>query len=466
MALRLPSYGIEIVEGVPGSGKTFVCVDWMLTEVMVHRRPVFTNLPVKFRVFRKYVKNRHGENVANLIQPLTREHFIAFVERAKLYMDWRERLLTEAQQKRQFLSEVELDRRWVDEHGEDLWSDQGDGRKANWIPVCSALFIDEIHKWFPQAKQKDESGELLAYTSMHRHFLHRFICISQHRMNITISVRRMAEKFWKVHNRSEDKLAWNIRFKHLGLKAFGYEAWTESAEALPVHHEGHRPFASFTIVANGPRGRLLFRLYNSFTGSKSPRKLVERMKEVRTEAGLTKSGHTREELEMFSKRMRKRMARRASFGWRWTRRLFFACIVGTLGFGVGRGISALKTENKADATQLQATQPVERTLADWPVITSITANHVRLGKDRVRVGETYRDALLVRAEPQSRLSAWVLDGVAWIYAVGQPEPIRVGSRADLERLAGGFSERGQASAGGADPGRAPQPPVEPGDVLR
>ena len=73
------STGIELVTGIPGSGKSFHMVERLVDWVLKEQRPVYTNLPLCWRVLRKYLKIKGGEHCAGLIHELTEERFNTFI---------------------------------------------------------------------------------------------------------------------------------------------------------------------------------------------------------------------------------------------------------------------------------------------------------------------------------------------------------------------------------------------------
>ena len=58
-------YGVEIIHGLMGSGKSFFAVRRALSMVEEARRPLYTNLPMKWAVVRKYLRLRGGSDLAN-----------------------------------------------------------------------------------------------------------------------------------------------------------------------------------------------------------------------------------------------------------------------------------------------------------------------------------------------------------------------------------------------------------------
>jgi len=274
-----PSYGIEVVEGRPGSGKSFFGVGRVLEAVTEQRRPVYTNLPLHMRVFRRWLRSRYGADVANLVRPLTPEHFTKFLARQAARNRFLDRLAGSG------LSNSEKVKLWYQGNGPDVDS----GTEANWISAFAMIIIDEAHHWYPQHAQRAEDPFLLTYLTMIRHHLHHLYVMTQDRMQVSITFRRLAAFYWHVRHRASDKLAWGLRLGHFGVNAFAYAKYTpEQEEARSA--EGAEPTHQETVFPWLPSERWKFRLYNSFTHLGSPRELQRQLKSIRESAGLLGNG--------------------------------------------------------------------------------------------------------------------------------------------------------------------------------
>jgi hypothetical protein len=295
---RPPAVGIEIIEGLPGSGKSFFAMKRLIDTVRIDKRPIYTNLPVRWRVFRQWLRNRGreiaagkpesaqrvvGEALANLIVPLTREHFERFIERQKKLSDMRDAYKTRCfQLKRPFRSgrfeRHVQNRRFLGPHILH-------GPNANWIPFAARIVIDEAHKWYSMQNQKNETASLLAYLTMHRHHVHDIWLITQDAMQVSISFRRLARHYWRVRERGDDPIAWGVKLKDIGFRGFAYERYT--AEALEARSkEMSAPSEMRTIFPWLPSERWIFRLYESYTHVGSPRQMRKQLQAVREAAGI------------------------------------------------------------------------------------------------------------------------------------------------------------------------------------
>lgn len=424
---EIPAVGIEIIQGEPGSGKSFVALRWCLQAVIKERRPVFTNLPIKWRVLRVWLRNRYGQEVANLINPLTQDHFTLFVRRAAAHRDFKNECIDEAHKQGRMISDAEIQRRFIEEYGEHRIRDdpQDDRKKANWITPASLIIVDEMQNWFPQAKQKEESPALLQYLAMHRHMMHKFICITQDRMMISISIRRLAHAIWLVHNRAKERIFPRIpiTFGNFGLTAFAYRGYTSVALDLPPHNPHSQPFANFVLYpAFYPH---LFRLYSSFTSFSSPHALLAQMKNARIQAGLSESGTT--PIEERRMAIRQSRAFRAVRGFRrLSFRLVKFCVIvlvaAAIGFAIGHTPA---TEEVEETPDVQTYEPPPGELQ------VVTPQFTRINGQRVRPGSAWNGFLVYPVSSRHRVCMLVgPDGVSWSWTVGAA-PIRLGTLDDL-----------------------------------
>lgn len=434
----LPTFGVEIVEGPPGSGKSFVCAKWVLDWVIKERRPVFTNLPFRWRVLREWLRRRYGVEVANLIHELTPEHLLAFMRRAKERKDFRDALQKQARQRGEDIPGDTLNRLWYEHAGPDRLRTTGDDpdQQANWIGEGSVVLVDEIQNIYPMQKQADEGPELREYLSMHRHFMHRFIACSQDRMLISNTIRKVAEKYWKVHNRAKDRLVWGIRFEHLGFTAFGYTAHTKASESFPAWDERSRPYAEFTVIASLPQHRWIFRIYTSYTAEKSPRRLLKKIEDVRQQAGLTRSGHTPTEVEAIMKKRRPLTRRAKAFRAvrRGVRRLAVTAFVVGMGVLIGLAINPPAPPAETETNEVLQHQPPPGTLR---VVSPTFARIVDPESRSLRLapGDRYGPYQLRLLHPPDRLALFVDTRTGVLYAWrAREDPERLGTVDDLRSI--------------------------------
>lgn len=441
--VKLPECGtVTIVEGLMGAGKSFWCVGEVLRILEYERRPVYTNLPLRWLVFRQYLRLKGGAKLAGLVHPLSREHFAAFCERQHARMLLRERMKARKQQRGQRWSEARFDRVWVRVAGPDVL----EGPRANWIEATACIFIDEVRHWYPMEDQKSEDARALAgYLAMLRHHLHRLVVVSQDRMQVAIAFRRLAQRYVQVRQRGEDTIAWGIRFKHLGIKAIGWGEWTAEQESSPGSMEGTRPIRQGTIVHWAPWERWRFRLYDSFTHVGGVRRLRRQLNAARVRAGLPAEGGYRERERLTrGERMRRWLRRGVRWG-TWATLLVVGMVVGVSLVGPGAA-----PEAAADGGSRVQAVAEARVPGPWFSIQGASHAGVIVGGRFVPVGGRVETFELLAADETG--SVWG-DGVGhvWVRARGDDGPRHLGhvkyAVDTLRRLA-----RVEAD-GGAEPSR-------------
>lgn len=249
---KVPETGIYLVHGQPGSGKSYGAVKQIIDEVVKSRRIVYTNLPLRFKTMRAYLSlraradlrlDRHDARRLGLfVRPLTEAHFLAFCRRLRAIDRKAGEILRETggnsfSELPEFAERKarEAARQWVSDNVVEELDDQKKpytvggpeiltGRGANWIPPMAALYIDELHKWFPNATVSKEPGEVLAYTSMHRHMMHKVVCLTQDVANVSVSFRRMAVEFCTVRNLKQTQFLWGTKWPVLVMTSTRYYA--------------------------------------------------------------------------------------------------------------------------------------------------------------------------------------------------------------------------------------------------
>lgn len=313
---------LEIFEGKMGAGKSYFAVRRMFEVLTQQARPIYTNLPIKWRVLRKYMRDRHGDEIANLVHELTERHWRAFLRRQHQFAEFKvevERLrpcdmkpdqLQElhaacekhyaqhppslhklAGQEKLFVKQIIA---WFDyKHGAPIY----DGPDANHIPPSAVIIIDEVQKWHPMLNQsRDKDREyLLSYITMSRHHAHWIWVLTQDAMNISIEFRRLAHHIWTIWNRYEDEILGPLRFKHLGMRAMGYARFSPDEYAKQQQFLGtdkkKLSIEMFTIITTLPWSKLIYRFYSSETHLGSRRQLQKTLEEGRKLAGVTSYGH-------------------------------------------------------------------------------------------------------------------------------------------------------------------------------
>lgn len=418
----IPEYGVSVVSGEIGSGKSYVCVQWIIEQLSVHRRPVFTNMPLRLPVFRKYLRIKFGDEIANLLHTLTEEHFRSFIRRGSHYREYRDSLRTNARLNNCSISDREIEERYTLENGPHrLRDDPSDSsKKANWILPGSVVILDEFQIWFPQQSQKHEDPALQKYLTLSRHMLHKLVFVTQDPMLITIAVRRLTRYFWQVYNRGDQKLVAFIRFRHLGIHAFGYSCWTAQTLSLPPNHEQRKPIANFTIY---PRLQpVIFRLYDSFTSTSSPHALIASIRKARVDAGLNPSGLTPSEQQAMA--LREKPSHKVARGfrrfvWRFVRRVVLVTLCVLIGYGLAyRSSDEREVIHAPDAPPSASLQVV-------------TPQFVRIDGERIRPGMEWKGFTIYPISASSRVAMLIgPDGVSWSWTVGS-SPVRLGTLDDL-----------------------------------
>lgn len=444
-------YGVEIIHGLMGSGKSFFAVRRCILVALTTRRPIYTNLPIKFRVMRRYMRTRGGPEVSNLIRQLDESHWRAFLARQNRFAKFREGLkkttpadLTEEQVAvisaacDMTPEAVRRLPRLMDRHLAAWFAKVDgppilDGPDANWIPPTAVIVLDEVQHWHPMSKQAHDPNrdDLLAYLTMIRHHCQWLWVITQDPTRIAIEFRRLSRYYWRVWDRGEDRLAWGVRFKHLRIKAMGYECATIDQLENRNPDNGSR-VERFTIIPKFPRNAVIFRLYQSHTNIVSPRAMMRDLKRAREYAGLSSSGHSHAEIQAM--RAAKEGVRRVSMlrrVGRLGRKCAVLLVVGVVCTGLGMSMGGGKPE-VADEVAGDVAEVVEPLV--WPEWTGIGAAPWVGGK-RLAVGDRLNARAVVDyIHPGGRKFVVRVDGVEWwLWEWPAKQPVRVGTVEDIRR---------------------------------
>lgn len=473
--VRLPEYGVIGVEGLPGSGKSYFLTRNIISIILEQRRPVYTNCPLKWRVIRQYLRTRGGAECANLLHDLTKEHFIAFCERQKA----REEFIAGARGFRDLRRSVaSLGVQFVEQYGPDVLDQraameagyrswlQGQGVSdtperecqytrlvragevkapvPNWIPGGAVIVIDEVHHWFPESQQrgKGEPAALQAYITMHRHHCHQVWWASQARMQVSLTFRRNTAYLWQVRNLREDRLAWGLKFKHLGISGFGYAKWSgDQLESRALENE--RPLDNDVILPWLPWNQVYFRLYSSFTHVASAAEIARQLRKAQADAGLV----ARHEVRPFVQKPK------GSFMGRVGKVALLSGLFCT-GCGVAYVAGGARAPEKpAESVVAEPVAPLE-----WPKLEGIGDGFIRAERGKVGEGEAMRNgALLVKASRKAGVAVLVARGDVFVWKLRAPVPNRLGTvdevRASIHELAvqrfGGGPGEQAATEGGA-----------------
>jgi hypothetical protein len=447
--------GVQMIEGRPGSGKSFFLVRECAKIVLQDARPIYTNLPLKWRVFERYLKHKGGERTANLLHPLTREHFHRFCVRQQARQEFREKLKRMRRPGEPFLSRAELDRRWYDHAGPDITR----GDEANWIPACAVVCIDEAHHWYPQSSQgKGDDLALLAYTTMHRHHMHLVLVASQSMMQVSLSIRRQAQLWWNVRDIRDEKLAWGFKFGHFGIRGMRYECQTpEMREGTYRETDAVERFIVFPQL---PWYQDIFRLYEPFTHVGSRRVLASDLRAARLDAGLSVVPVRRDEGGI----VRKSTKRLLSWIGKWTRRIVLASVfvaVGGVSACVFKGRPAAVAGGVAAATSGDAGTGGESVsgpfdgLERYGALSGVSRRVARFGAESWRVGENVNGWRLVACNVRNRGALVYRDGAVWLWRVGAERPELVGPLAlVLDRVRAYADSAGSSDVVGPGEGAA------------
>lgn len=450
--IEIPRFGLELYFGLMGSGKSFVATKRAIDVVRQMRRPVYTNLPLKWLVIRTYLKNRGGPELANLLHPLTERHWRAFLARQNARAKFRTRYekpradgipifspsdvtvlrdhaestgksfdaVSVAAQQQAYPRQIEL--LWIARAGPDVTG--GDG--ANWIPPGAVIVIDEVQHWHPMSNQQNETPDLLAYITMLRHHQHWVWMLTQDYTRVNNNIRNLYHFIWTVWNRAEDRVVWGLRAGHLGLRAFAYKKQTrEQFEGRSL--ESQKPSDFFTIFPWTPRNRVIFRFYRSFTNAGGEGMLKAGLEAARRADGV--GG-----VEVFGKKKRKRFR----VFWsvlRWIRRVVIACVFLGLGGVLGASVVGFGSSEVpgVDASTQEAAPLV------WPRWQGLMSDSVVLDGRRVRVGEVIANGAQVMYYDRSRRSLVLgVGGDFWLWRFSEPRPIRVGAYEDVRRAVAGL----------------------------
>lgn len=430
------AYGVELVTGLPGAGKSFVMMLDVLRAIKDERRPVFTNLPIRWRVLKWYLRivgGVDGPKLAGLAHPLTEGHMRRYLQRVSAYQRERIDAIAEASRKGQRFSHDFFEWSFFQRHGPHVCratSPQADD--ANWILPTAFIVIDEVHHWFPAdtvggtTEKRVEPRELLSYLTMLRHHVHRLVVISQSDNQVSVRIRRLVARVTRVVDAGDEKFLWNIRFKSIGVRVIRAETFVAGTE------DSKNPDLAGALSVKLYFPRLpfygyVFRLYDSYTHCGSPRRMLNRLRQARIDAGLTKAGYMEQEAERQAKRAKQaredaRMSRRLI---RWSKRLVFVMIFGGA-VALGAGLS--QKEAGASGPASVAAEPPK-----WMEITGYGRNQARLGTNVVRVGEVGPNGILLAVDGRSRRALWLRDDAVWRQDRG-PFGYRLASASDYAGL--------------------------------
>lgn len=444
---KVPDHRCEIMEGLPGAGKSFALVRMMIDIITQQKRPVYAgNFPLKFKVFRRYMKLRHGEEYANLVFELTLDHWKRFLARqdklAKFRSEYRDLCAREGKR----YSNATADRLFFEESGPHI-SRPAPGQVANWVEPWAFIFIDEAQMWHAAVavggKREDDHATLEAqfksYLSHHRHHHHDLMFATQAFENLNHTLRRIYRTRWVVRNMGQMKLFGGLKLGDLGIKFIAYAAWPKElydswrGSGLPKDPIFHK-----NLFPQLPQYQVYFRLYQPFTHAGSAREQFRRLKQIQCEAGVDDEAiaarMNAEEREPMHKFLRRIV--------RW---LLTGAVFATIGLITGTQMG--KSSMREEQAQLVATRESD----DAPFaredqqITAFGPGRVVIGPESVSIGGTWQTATLRVVDIRSRRSLWSSPAGVWVWGAGSERPKRIASAealADLRQRVEGMGAGG------------------------
>lgn len=429
--------GVELLVGIPGSGKSLVAVRRMLRVLMELRRPVYTNMPLRWRVLHRWLHLKGGAHLAGLLRPLTEDAFNRFLERFAARHEFLDKLRTEGG-----YTESERVRLWHEHAGPDV--DRGPA--MNWIPAASVIIIDEVHHWYgnPAIKamaRKAEPPALMTYLTMHRHMLHWVWFMSQAPRQLSMTVKSLAGLIWEIRNKSEERLVWGVRFKDLGISALAYGAFTPLAWNDGDPKE--KPSEDFVLLPWAPWVKWLFRLYDSHTHAGSLKQLERELKKVREEVGADRPVEV-----AMSQVVAKRRGSRV--WWLMRKSVKFALLAFALFMAYAAGSSSAPPGEVAPAAT-EGSKLHEKSEPDRSgMCAMVTSSHAVIGGERVPLGAEWRGLALCYVDPAAG-AAVAFDRHAdrvWVFRVGSSGRC-VGSSGSVAEVCASFG--GAAGLGALAP---------------
>lgn len=426
MSIKIPPCGeLEIIAGVMGSGKTLHVVQRILEIIQIERRPVFTNTPLRFKTLRQYLRIKSGPAYANLIYQLTEDHFSAFIDRQHEYAKVREKHLNECRLTGQQFSNQAVERLFYAQHGPNIYS----GPLANSIHPMSYVVIDEAHHWFPMQGGKEVDQHLQRYISMCRHHMHQVILISQAPMQIAKCARRLATRYTICRPKADDRIAWGLRWKHIGLRPLGITTFRgdDIKDGEPVRHA--EMMTNKSVLTFLPSVKVIFRLYDSFTHVGSPRRMVRQLHETRREHGITE---LETELQQKRQHAKDTLPMRAA---RTTTRLTLLIVATTTAFVIGASLNR--------SQPMPATEAPEQLTLEWnppdEKITATSQNSIKIGHTWLAPGDNYHGATVLNVYPDGLL----LIAHDVVYSITKDGRNRLGTTAEiLDRLRDLYNQSG------------------------
>ncbi len=386
--IKLPSHGIQIWEGMPGAGKSFSAVDYLLKKGIKERRPVYTNLPIRYRVLKKYLQGVSGDDsLAGYIIPLSFDHFYEFVVRNHDFAAFVEN------HKVLGWGMTKIDRVFQEEYGPHVYK----GENANWLYPTSLLVIDEFHRWCDQRYQKDEHDGFLTYATMHRHHMHQTILLTQDQMQVPLTWRRNKATVIRCRNLTKIPFMGGMSLPFQVFKCSEYSATISDTSDV----QNAKPIKTWVIFPGLENGGLVFRLYDSFSHIGSVRRLLSIRDQVRREV----EGSDVVDLK-----------KQAGIGgalkqWRWGRVAAFLAVIALAIGGCrwirGSGAEPVEAETPAPPSASGPSGPIQVATEGMPPVTAVTPDFAVVDRRTIRIGDVYDGWKLESLSPRDGETLWL-----------------------------------------------------------
>ncbi|MHA7812892.1 MAG: zonular occludens toxin domain-containing protein [Phycisphaerales bacterium] len=404
-----------------------------------------------------------GEELAKLIHPLKEEHWRKFLRRQHELAKFREHYSgrkpadLEEKELAQLVQATGRKREWLLEQPMLRYShifdwfrlhfglETYEGHNADSIYPGSLIVLDEVQHWHPMLRQGTDPAreQLQAYLTMCRHHMHWLWVITQDRSRIDIIFRNLAQSIWRVWDRGEDKLAWGIRIKHLGIRAMGYQRFTRD-QIEGRNKEDVNPSESFTILPQLPTNKVYFRLYSSVTNVGSKRDVERAINKAREAAGIRTDGVTEQELQRKQEQEQMSSAKKPLH-----KRIISKLVTGIILIIVGSSAFAIGQATQPEP-QLVETATDEETQEikphNWPHFSGITSSGPMFDGQRVEIGATVGDRGQLRYfNFKKRSCVLIADGGYWLWQFGDTIPSLVGP---VDQIRSAYERMEQADARG------------------
>ena len=419
----LDCYGVV---GKKRSGKSLLMVMWIVKWIVKDRRPVYTNLPLRFRVLRRYLTVKYDGRFCALVQPLSRDHLMRFIDRQHREAEYLEVCRVRAGREHNPPWD-EVEGEFVELHGPRV--NTGDG--ANWIPAGAIILVDEAHEWFPGHRDRtsaDTTG-VVRYMAKLGHHSHTFVWASQDEIRVSKALRETSDWIIEVINGAQ-RLGWlgPIARDFSMYRRYSFNAWDKKDQP-----GAEKPGKKKVLLRTLPCVSVYFRFYESFTHAGSASRLLERVGESRTAAGLSPDGLTEREAKRIADRpvpkpIRGRqevryMRKWARRGWRDSK---YAAVL-----YMGAALGAQVVGSQSGTVEVADDESDNAVFAPADPMRGVGSDFVRVGSRRVSLGDDYGGFVLSYVSAADRLAVFVGSDAVWMWKHGDGPPRNVGPVADV-----------------------------------